>query len=297
MTINERSSRPSRLFSKLKMKRNANPTHTYVLVEGKTDQAVWARFKVDSCELMRADGKDKVIATLQLVNMKHPSWRNVAAIVDPDLWLIENSDELNIANLLFDDIPDLDLMLLTSPALETVVRNTISVEKADEYAERLRNEALDLAIEFGYFRLLDYRYREYHLGSFRQVAFEDVIDKMTHKLDVDAVAEMLVRNSPVTGSQLLEQIETLRNDYALDIRLCNGHDVRAIMACLIKFDDSLSDKVKIQTNSGELSRTLRMAYEFTYFITTQLYSRIRKWESQNIPFRIIKDFPVERTPA
>ena len=297
MRINERPSTPSRLFAKLKMKRNANPTHTYVLVEGKTDQAVWARFKADYCELMRADGKDKVIATLQLVNRKHPSWRNVAAIVDPDLWLIENADELNIANLLVDDIPDLDLMLIISPALETVVRNTISVEKADEYTERLRNEALDLAMEFGYFRLFDYRHREYHLSSFRQIVFEDVIDKRSIKLDVDTIAETLVRNSPITESHLLEQIGRLHNEYSPNIKLCNGHDVRDIIACLIGFDDSLPEIVKIQTQSRELSRTLRMAYEFADFITTQLYKRIRSWESENIPYRIIRDFPVERNTA
>lgn len=296
MRINERASRPSRLFSKLKMKRNANPTHTYVLVEGKTDQAVWARFKADYCELMRADGKDKVIATLQLVNRKYPSWGNVAAIVDPDLWLIENSDVLNTANLLFDDIPDLDLMLITSPALETVVRNTITVEGAEEYAERLRNEGLRLAMEFGCFRLFDYRQREYSLG-FSQVAFEDVIDKRTLKLNVDAIAETLVRNSPITGSQLLEQIQRLHDELSPDIRLCRGRDVRAIMACLIEFDDSLSEKVKIQTKSGELSRALRLAYDFTYFVTTELYRRIRAWESSSIHYRIIQDFPRERNTA
>lgn len=297
MRISERASRPSRLFSKLIMKRNANPTHTYVLVEGRTDEAVWARFMADYCELMRADGKDKVIATLQLVNIRYPTWGNVAAIVDPDLWLIETSDELNIANLLYDDTPDLDLMLITSPALKTVVRNTITVEGADEYSERLRNETLRLAMEFGYFRLFDYRHREYHLGSFRQVVFEDVIDKTTLKLDVEKVAETLVRNSPKTGSQLLEQIERLRNEQSPDIKLCNGHDVRAIMACLIGFDDSLPEIVKIQTRSRELSRTLRMAYEFAYFICTQLYRRIREWESKHSPYRIIRDYPAERTPA
>ena len=245
---------------------------------------------------MRADGKDNVIATLQLVNRKHPSWGNVAAIVDPDLWLIENSGELNIANLLFDDIPDLDLMLITSPAMETVVRNTISVEKADEYTERLRNEALRLAMEFGYFRLFDYRHREYNL-SFSLVAFQDAIDKSTLKLNADTVAKMLVSNTSISANQLLEKIHNLQNELSPDIRLCRGRDVRAIMACLIKFDDSLSDKVKIQTNSGELSRTLRMAYEFTYFITTQLYRRIREWESAHSPYRIIKDFPLERNTA
>lgn len=296
MRISERASRPSRLFSKLKMKRNANPTHTYVLVEGKTDQAVWERFKVDSCELMRADGKDKVIATLQLVNRKHPSWGNVAAIVDPDFWLIEKSDELNIANLLYDDVPDLDLMLMASPALDTVVRNTISVEGANEYTAKLRNDALSLAMEFGYFRLIDYRHREYHL-SFRQIVFEDVIDKRAFKLDVNTVADRLVRNSLISASQLLEQVEGLRNEHTPDIKLCNGHDVLAIMACLIKLDESLSDRVKIQMQSNELSRTLRIAYDFLYFITTQLYTRIRDWESENTPFRIIQDLPLERTFA
>ena len=296
MGINEYASRPNRLFSKLIMKRNANPTHTYVLVEGKTDQAVWARFKADYCELMRADGKDKVLATLQLVNRKHPSWGNVAAIVDPDYWLIEHSDELHTANLLYDDVPDLDLMLIASPALATVVRNTITVEGADDYTERLRNEALRLAMEFGYFRFFDHLHREYNLG-FGSIVLENVIDKKTLRLKLETIAELLVRNSTITRSQLLEHIKRLRNEYSPHIKLCRGHDARAIMACLIKFDDSLSDKVKIQTKSNELSRTLRMAYEFAYFITTQLYKRIRKWESENKPFRIVQDYPLERTPA
>ena len=150
-------------------------------------------------------------------------------------------------------------------------------------------------MDFGYFRLVDYLHREYNFG-FNIISFTDVIDSVTSQLDIDLTAEKLAeRSKTVSKSELLEQVEMLREEFLPSIALCRGKDVLSIMAFLLSSDGNLSDKVKIQTRTNELYRTLRMAYEFAYFISTALYKRIRKWETENTPFRIIKDFPFERT--
>lgn len=296
MNIRAHRGKSNRLLARDLLKGKSDSRHTYVLVEGSDDFRVWAKFKAHMCQIVIAEGKDKLVAKLRYFNTKYPHWRNVAAIIDPDFWLLDNADELDTDNLLFDDMPSLELTLVTSPALETVFVNTLPVDVAASYGEQLRNTALRLSREYGYFRLLDYRHREYNL-SFNQVSFDAVIDSESLELDEIRIAASLVTYSVLSASQLLEYIEELRREVAADIRLCRGHDVLDIMGCLIEFDPELSGKVKVQTRSSELSRALRMAYEFAYFITTKLYKRIRKWESQNSPYRIIQDFPLERNTA
>ena len=296
MNIRAHRRKSNRLLARDLLSGKINTTYTYVLVEGSDDFRAWSKFKAEMCQIVIAEGKDKLVAKLRHFNTKYPHMRNVAAIVDPDYWLLENADELQTDNLLFDDMPSLELTLISSPALNTVLVNTIPVDVATSYGEQLRNRALRLSTEYGYFRLLDYRHREYNL-SFNQVSFDAVIDYESLELNAIRVAESLVTFSELSASKLLEHIEELRREVAADIRLCRGHDVLDIMACLMEFDPELSGKAKIQTRSSELSRALRMAYEFAYFITTQLYRRIRKWEAEHNPFRIVQDYPLERTPA
>ncbi|WP_235526445.1 hypothetical protein [Nostoc piscinale] len=38
-----------------------------------------------------------------------------------------------------------------------------------------------------------------------------------------------------------------------------------------------------------LERSLRLAYEEVYFCKTQLYLNIRTWESQNQPFKVLRN--------
>ena len=117
--------------------------------------------------------------------LKYPQWRNVAAIIDPDYWLIDDLDKLNMSNLLYDDVHSWEVTLVTSPALETVMRNTLPADVEDSYAGELRETAIRLATDYGYFRLLDHRHRDLNL-SFRQVSLEKVIDKRSLALDLEA---------------------------------------------------------------------------------------------------------------
>lgn len=280
MNIRAHRGKSNRLLARDLLKGKSDLSYTYVFVEGSDDFRVWAKFKAQMCHIVIANGKDKLVKKIQYFNTNYPDWRNVAAIVDPDFWLLENADELETKNLLYDDMPSLELTLLSSPALETVLVNTLPIDVAASYADQLRNAALRLATEYGYFRLLDYRHRRFNL-SFNQVSFEKVIDSETLVLDELKVAANLTAYSVLSAGQLLKHIEELRRTVAPSIRLCSGHDVLDIMANLIRLDEDLSGKIKIQTRSNELSRALRMAYEFAYFITTQLYRRIRAWECAN----------------
>lgn len=278
---------------------------TFVMVEGKTDEVLWEEFRSrKDCTLYPAKGKDRIIAALDISKKRGMS--GVAGIVDADYWLITQADDLDTDNLLYDDCcPDMESLLLSSDALKKVLRHSINVddmEQIHQFADRLKTEAQRLAIEFGYFRLLNYLNDDYSLRC-NAIQFEDVIDCAALELDRVLVASKLSGDKPgLTGEDLLRQVDELKDTYSPDdVRLCRGKDVVAIMAHILpalfktEFGEELSEIIHSPIHGMGLAKDLRMSYEFGYFIETSLFACIRRWECENIPFRIIKETPYERT--
>ncbi|MCY3864429.1 MAG: DUF4435 domain-containing protein [Chloroflexi bacterium] len=270
---------------------------TFALVEGKTDEVLWEEFRSrEDCTLIPAQGKDKILAALEVTEAR--DMRGVAGIVDLDYWLITKADELGTDNLLYDDCcPDMESIVLCSPALKKVLRNELynfDIEETHRLADKLACEALRLAMEFGYFRLLNYlNCYGLHCNS---ICFEEVIDSDTLELDRELVASKLTGDKPeMTGADLLRQVDDLREKYPpANIQLCRGKDVVAIMAYILpnlfcaEFGEDLPHDMKAAFREKALSIRLRSAYDSSYFKGTSLFNCIRSWESTNSPYKILK---------
>jgi len=270
---------------------------TFVMVEGKTDLVLWEEFRAkEDCTLYPTQGKDKIIAALQVTRKR--DMPGIAGIVDLDYWLITDADELGTENLLYDDrCPDMESILLCSPALKKVLRNELyhyDMDAIHELADRLRSESLRLAIEYGYFRLLNHL-NDYGLRC-NSISFEDVIDRDTLELDRELVASKLTGDIPeLTGADLLAQVDELREKYPPDnIQLCRGKDIISIMATIlpvlfqVQFGEDWPQDKKTAFQESALSIRLRSAYDSGYFKSTSLFSCIRSWENSNSPYRILK---------
>ena len=268
---------------------------TFVMVEGETDKVLWEEFRNKKCylhEVPEGEGKDYIVKELKSCN----GLPGIAAIVDADYWLITPPDELSTDNLLYDDCcPDMELILLNSPALKKTLRHTFykyEIEQIHEFAEKLKEESLRLAAELGYFRLLN------HIEgcglNFKMYRLKDFIDRYTLELDRDLFARRLAeRKTWISSKALLQGIEELREKYPREeynIQLCRGKDALDIMVYILPtlFKSQIGDDLPHSMNDKELSRTLRMSYERGYFEKTSLFSCIREWESNNVPFRIIR---------
>ncbi len=278
----------------------------FVMVEGKTDHILWEEFRSKKdCTIYPVNGKDRVVDTLDIVNSSNSG--GVAGIVDADYWLITDADELGTDNMLYDDCcPDAEAILLDSGALKKVLRHSIHVEDMEQihqFADTLITEAQRLAVEFGYFRLLNHL-KDYGLRC-NAIRFEEVIDCASLELDRVLVASKLSGNKPgLTGEDLLRQVDELKDTYPPDnAQLCRGKDVVAIMAFILptlfktEFGTELSESNHSPIHEKGLAKNLRMAYEFGYFMETSLFACIRRWEGENEPYRIIRDFSAERTSA
>ena len=272
---------------------------SFVLVEGKTDRALWTEYAADECHLRPAQGKDIIIDVLNTPFLRGA--QGIAGIVDLDYWLVTDADELGTENLLYDDrCPDAESILLCSPALNKVLRHTVDVKDIKElpaFAAILNREAQGLAMEFGYFRLLNHL-KDYGLKC-NSIRFGEVVDSDRLELDRELVASKLTGDKPgLTSDDLLQEVDALKAIYSPDdARLCRGKDVISIMVFILpilfkdKFGDELSEVALMRLNDMGLSRDLRMAYEFGYFRRTSLFDCIRSWESANSPYRILKPQP------
>lgn len=282
---------PSEIVSELIIVRMMDKRKTFVMVEGKTDRALWTEYMTD-CALFPTRGKDVILDALKTPMLRGLS--GIAAIVDSDYWLICQADELSTDNLLYDDCcPDMESILLNSPALKKTLRHAFydyESEQIHEFAEKLKEESLRLAAELGYFRLLNY-IEDYGL-KFKEIHFEEFIDGL--KLDRDWIARRLAENERgISSEALLQEIEELRKEYPQEeynIQLCRGKDVLDIMAVILSplFKSQFGDDLPQSILNMELTGNLRMSYEYGYFEKTSLFSSIREWESDNSPYRIIR---------
>ena len=116
--------------------------------------------------------------------------------MDADYWLITESDELSTENLLYDGChPDMESILLSSPAMKKVLRNNLSnfdIEKIHALADTVDCEAQRLAMEFGYFRLLNH-IEDSAVSKCNAIDLADVIDEETLELDREFVASETYR--------------------------------------------------------------------------------------------------------
>lgn len=270
---------------------------TFVMVEGKTDEVLWEEYRSrEDCTLYPAYGKDKIIDALEVARKRE--MRGVAGIVDADYWLITDADELGTRNLLYDDCcPDMESIVLSSPALKKVLRNELynyDIEEIHRLADKLTSEALRLATEYGHFRLLNHL-NDYGLRC-NSICFADVIDSDSLELDRELVASKLTGDKPaLTGADLLRQVDDLRAKHPRDnIQLCRGKDVISIMAYILpnlfeaEFGEALPPDAQSAFREKALLIRLRSAYDSAYFKGTSLFGCIRSWESANNPYKILK---------
>ncbi len=276
---------------------------TFVMVEGVTDRALWLEYA--DCNPIPTQGKEIIIDALKSY-MLHKA-KGVAGIIDLDYTLISHTYDRESPNLLYDDCcPDMETILLRSDALKKVLRHELDemeIDAVHAFADVLTTESHRLAAEVGYFRLLNER-EDYGL-NFKALFIADFIDGDTLKLDCDWLARRLAENrSGISSDELLREVGELREEHPPDnIQLCRGKDVIAIMATILPtlyekhFGEELPESAQALSQEKQLAKELRKAYEYIYFQKTSLFQRIREWEAHNRPYRIIRDFSTERTPA
>jgi Protein of unknown function (DUF4435) len=270
--------------------RRATFSGTFLLVEGSSDKIFYERFVDEAiCELVSVSGKPssklRVISVLGILESK--DFQGVLAIVDADFDhlkpLLNNSP-----HLLRTDTHDLETMLLKSFAHDKVLIEFGSKEKIINFNRDVRTVLLEASMSVGYLRWIS-QLDELNL-TFDGITFSKFIDERTLEIDELKLIQ-IVKNKSHTLSlkdeELQQRLISQKSSKHDPWQVCCGHDFMEVLSLGLRKAIGSLKATDVEPNS--LERSLRLAYETAYFCTTQLYSAIRTWESNNQPFQVLRN--------
>lgn len=263
----------------------------FLLIEGNSDRTFYERF-IDGkeCQIVVTSGKSRAISILKI--LEGFSFQGVVAIVDADFDRLENFVSTS-PNLIQTDTHDLETMLLISPALEKVIcefgirsDDESSRQKMTDFSNTVRTKLLDCGIPIGYLRWISLQ--ESLNLTFDGIEFAKFIDGKTIQICLKNLIKEVKNKSQahlLQTEDLQRKIENQRDDSHDPWQVCCGHDLVEILSLGLR--QLASKKNKSEVKPDDLERSLRLAYEGVFFYQTQLYTKIRLWESSNPTFRVL----------
>ena len=129
---------PDRFANKLMMMKSHN---SFLIVEGRKDELFFSKFRDDSCHIEETHGKENLISTILILNER--KFGKALAIRDSDFDKITLKNE-SIENLLLTDFHDIEISILCSKTLYTILNHIGSRQKIDDFEKKNgKNKLLD----------------------------------------------------------------------------------------------------------------------------------------------------------
>jgi hypothetical protein len=263
---------------------------TIVVVEGDTDQTVFERL-LDSelCQILPANNKGNAFAAF--ASLSSSDNEGVIVIVDADFDRYLNA-QAAIPGVFLSDCHDLEMMMLESPAFDSVLGELSSPRKVQRTSPELKGPSVrdiiyTAVLPIGILRLIsitDNLGLDFEEMNYRKIVSRDLRPdpkKIVHyviqfsknrsraerlnRLDYRAITERVGEVAEgVTRPDILE--------------LCCGHDAAAAFCIALKH--LLGSRQGSSHSVETVERSLRLAFDVRCFVKSRLYGDLRDWESQ-----------------
>lgn len=265
----------------------------YLVVEGPKDSNLYGKFMDDkNIAIKEAFGNQRVQKVLELLEKR--GFDRKIGIIDSDFRKITD-DLIEMDGLFITDDHDIEIMVMKTKALESVVRVFCSKAKIQSFEKKngktIREKLLELGSEIGYLKLAN---KTYDLGLVfkpknpegNQLKYKNFIsDKTLEYLGDEKLIETVFnysinRTEKIEGKEVINQrlSDLKKDDYDVS-QLVNGHDLSNILFLLMKKVFGSNNKMLYDHNAVEDSLTL--AYDFNDFKETDLYKDLKVWSVEN----------------
>lgn len=266
-----------------------NHKGAFLLVEGRSDKKFYERF-VDkkACIVNSTEGKpsSKLNAISVLAILEKSDFEGVLAIVDADFdRLSPPTLQPNSLNMFITDDHDIEAMLIKSPAFEKVVSEFCSEDKVKLFGQDVRQVILRTGTIIGLLRWVS-QCDSLSL-TFNGISFNKFInDKNLEISEVDFIEEVKNKSQSfsVKTEEAQQRIGEMKGSGFDPWQVCCGHDLAAVLS--VGLHKAIGSNKASEVEVSRLERCLRLAYEESYWIETQLYSDILNWEIANYPFKV-----------
>lgn len=258
-------------------------TGSFLLVEGDSDKKIYQNLVEESnCRFQICKGKpsskQRVIQVLDILNKDNIE--GIIGIVDADFDHLEKT-QYSHNNLFLTDDHDLEMMLIKSPALDKLLKEFASEDKLNELKLDIKEVLLNLSYELGYLRWIS-QCDNLNL-TFNDLDYQKFLDTNRLTTDSNQLIQTVInktQNYSISKEDLLEKINIKKSDSYCKYQICCGHDIIEFLSILLR--KTIGSNKANQVKPDDLEKSLRLAYEASYFKNTHLYSLIFKWQQNNL---------------
>ena len=263
---------------------------TFVIVEGRSDKLVYEElFDKGNCTFIVSQGKENAIGAIEILD--EDNFQGALAIIDADFSRLEGQ-AISSLNIILTDEHDLETMLIKSPAFDKLIKELGSEDKIRQFNQNIREFLILEGKKLGYLRWLSLK-KDLCL-KFEDLSFKKFVDTVSLKIDDKKLVTTVKNHSQkqeLSELDILNSLEGLRDNAHDPWQVCCGHDLIGIIS--IGLTKAWGTKNTHEVQLELLQRELRLAYEKSYFLNTQLYLSLQEWEKNNISYKILLPIMVQ----
>ena len=262
---------------RLSIKHPKNKGKVFIILEGNTDIKLFRKlFSSEYTDTTGIQGKDNVEEAL--IILEQEEYIKIFGIVDADFSHLEKGYK-DIPNIFLTDHHDGEVMMINSPALNSVVCELSSEKCLEILVENIKSNIFECASYIGYSRWFhekESKLTEKYILKFDGLDFKKfiTIKKCQIFFDKNKFLDTIIEYSTqkdLTANDLSNKIKNLKQKSEDYLQICNGHDLTKLLS-LILFGN---------INQKKVESSLRIAFNIEYFKETYLYKNIREWATEN----------------
>lgn len=262
----------------------------YLIVEGNKDYKLYKKFFSENIRIREAWGCEKLREAM--VILEERGFENKIGIIDSDFSRILDI-KWDINDLFITDYHDIEVMMIKSNALFTVLNVYCKEEKIHEFCDitMIYNIIVDIGKQIGILKFVN---EVYKLGLIfkpkeiegNQLKYKEFVsEKDLSFLGVEKMIQTVINYSNGKSKNIqnfdtiLQRFMELSNKNYDEDQLVNGHDLSHILFILCKKVLKSSNRMLVDFNSIEDS--LILSYEAIDFVETKLFENLLKWSIEN----------------
>jgi len=248
-----------------------------VAVEGDSDIRLFRGLLThEKVKIESIDGKKTLIRLMQDLIGEFPE--KILAICDADFdHLCGNAQEREKCSIYVTDEHDVEIMLLKSPSLQSLINEFGVAENIQALMSGLFESIFSAAYTIGLLRWINEQ-EELNL-KFKGLNFNAFIDveKLYINVDIDILLNELIARSKnikegTTKEFIISKTEEYKNCNACQLQVCSGHDLTNIIALIFR-----QKWASVDTNIDhkKIESSLRIGYQKAFFSETVIFKKLK----------------------
>lgn len=259
------------------MSRSGKSNYSVLLLEGYDDLRFYKNYTHAECIPLAMGGREEVLGTLKELAFRKQ--KGIVGIIDADCDYLTGMS--HPSNVFRTDFRDLEGMLINSPALTKVLNENLVPQ--DIGIEDLKHKLVNACRDLGYLRCAILK-KGWSL-DFKTLNFKAFVQPNNLSTDrLKLLTEVLQRNAgfQCTVSELSNLIKEVELATHHGFHVCMGHDLAAVLAIWT------GHKKGQEVFRNRIQEQLRLAVESEYFLRSELVARLRQYETQNMPYKLLR---------